>query len=202
MTGWFTIMLTMAAIGYLFCYMQNILHCTAADENESLSLPAADGLFGAFFSLMGTIGISFGPAIAMLVANFFGHTEFHIMTIFWVALVGCLYFPMAFLAVAMKDTVMAANPMIVVPAILKMPGQYLVTAIILMSVFAVRLVGNLAASVAGDVALQTESMNTMFLAFGFKALWSFISIYILTVNMRILGMLYVTQRHKFGWFSR
>ena len=32
---------------------------------------------------------------------------------------GALYFPMALLAVAMKDTPIAANPLIVVPAIFK-----------------------------------------------------------------------------------
>jgi hypothetical protein len=202
MTSWFTILLTMAAIGYLFCYMQNILYCTASDENEPLSLPPADGLFGAFFALACTVTLSFGPALGMLIANMFFETEFSIWTIFAVALAGCLYFPMSFLAVAMKDTVLAANPMIVIPAILKMPLQYLVTAIILMSVFAIRMVGQVMSSVAGSVALSTEKMSAMFMAFGFNAIWAFVSVYLITVNMRILGMLYVTQRHKFGWFSR
>jgi len=28
------------------------------------------------------------------------------------------------------------------------------------------------------------------------------SVYLLTVNMRILGLLYVTKKQKLGWFNR
>jgi hypothetical protein len=29
-----------------------------------------------------------------------------------------------------------------------------------------------------------------------------VSVYLLTVSMRILGLLYVTNKQKFGWFDR
>jgi hypothetical protein len=102
----------------------------------------------------------------------------------------------------MKDTVMAANPLVVIPAILKMPLQYLVATIVMMGVFAVRLAGSTAASVAGSLTFDTKDTNTLLMAVGFKAIWSFVSLYLLVVNMRILGILYVTNKHKFGWFSR
>jgi hypothetical protein len=37
------------------------------------------------------------------------------------------------------------------------------------------------------------------LSFALSALWALISIYLLTVTMRILGVLYVTKKHKLGW---
>ena len=112
---------------------------------------------------------------------------------------GCLYFPMAFLVVAIKDNVMAANPLIVVPSILRVPLEYIVTAILLAALFGVRWLGD---SLSGGVAhrsMMTSSMTEMFLLFGFRALWAFVSVYLLTVTMRILGLLYLTKRDRLGW---
>jgi hypothetical protein len=41
----------------------------------------------------------------------------------------------------------------------------------------------------------------MFLTFGVRAVWSLVRVYLLTVGMRTLGLLYVTNKHKFGWFD-
>lgn len=198
-TGLFSIMMTMAAIGYLFLFVQNIIHCTAAGDDEMPSLPDFDGLFGAFFTLAGTVAFCFFLPIGLIIAKFFEvdiPTSAVIATIF----LSLLYFPMAFLSVAMNDSAIAANPLVVIPAILKMPLQYLVTAILLCGVFGVRLLGDSLASAAGQATMTTTDMSVMFMAFGVKVIWSFISIYLLTVGMRILGILYVTQKEKFGWF--
>lgn len=114
---------------------------------------------------------------------------------------GCLYFPMAFLAVAMKDTALAANPLVVVPAIFKVPLGYLVTSVFVIGIFALRQFGGAAASYAGSTGHVTRHMSTLFLTFGIRAVWSLISVYLLTVSMRILGLLYVTNKQKFGWFE-
>ena len=114
---------------------------------------------------------------------------------------GCFYFPMAFLAVAMKDSVVAANPLVVVPAILKIPLEYLVTCILLMSVFGLRKLGDRMSGVAGGVSLHTRDMSVLFISLGVQAAWAFANIYLLTVSMRILGLLYITKKHKLGWFS-
>ena len=115
-------------------------------------------------------------------------------------LVGCLYFPMAFLVVAMKDNVMACNPLVVVPSILRVPGQYLITVILFAFLFGFQQIGNLISSVAGSTAFTTTDMSVMFLSFGIRIIWSFVSVYLLTVNMRILGLLYLTQKEKLGWY--
>ena len=114
---------------------------------------------------------------------------------------GCLYFPMAFLAVAMKDTALAASPLVVVPAILKVPLGYLVTTILVIGIFALRQFGGVAASFAGTTSHATRDMSMLFLSFGVRAVWSLVSVYLLTVSMRILGLLYVTNKQKFGWFE-
>ncbi len=199
--GIFTLFATMAVYGFVFLFMQNIIHTTTSDENEPLSFPEASGLFGAFFELVGTILISYGLAIGLLVARAFFEVDIPPVAILTAVGLGCLYFPMAFLAVAMKDSVMAANPLIVVPTIFRMPLEYLVTAFLLMCVFGVRFVGDYFAGEAGSVSLTTRDMSVLFMTLGGQAVWAFIRVYLLTVSMRILGLLYIARKDRFGWFS-
>jgi hypothetical protein len=39
----------------------------------------------------------------------------------------------------------------------------------------------------------------MLLLFGLRLLWAFLSVYLLTVTTRILGLLYLTKRDRLGW---
>jgi FHA domain-containing protein/B-box zinc finger protein len=199
--GIFSIFAKIVFYGFLFLFMQNIILTTASDEKEPLCFPGAGGLFGAAFQLVGTIAASFGLAIGLLAARYYD-VEIPVSAIIAAVLLGCLYFPMAFLAVAMKDTVLAANPLVVVPAILKIPFQYLVASILLMSVFGFRQLGSLLSGVAGAVSLSTHDISVFFIALGVQAAWAFLSVYLLTVNMRVLGLLYNANKEKLGWFSR
>jgi len=105
-----------------------------ADE-EMPGMPPFEGLFEGFLRLAGASLISFGAAFALFLVAFFNEESSAGSTFMIPALVlGCLYFPMALLAVAMKDTPLAANPLIVVPAIFKAPLEYLVTVLVLAGV--------------------------------------------------------------------
>lgn len=196
--GIFGVLMKIAAIGYLFSYMQNIIHATAAEEKEMPELPGMDDLFGGFCRLAGTVLISFSLAIGLLVARYFD-VDVPMSAIIITGLLGALYFPMAFLAVAMKDNVLAANPLVVVPSILRVPLQYLVTVIVFVSIFGFQQIGNLVAAGAKTVTFTTTNMSVLFIAIGFRMIWSFASVYLLTVNMRIMGLLYATQKEKLGW---
>lgn len=201
-SGGIAILTKMLALGYLFSYMQNIIHCTAAEDDEMVTLPGLDGLFSAFFTLAGTVALCFGVPIGLAIAKFFFEVEIPMSALFATMILGCLYFPMAFLAVAMKDTVMAANPLVVIPAILKVPLEYIVTAILLTGVFGLRVLGSVMTSAAKAEGFATKDMSVLFMTFGMRLFWCFASVYLLTVGMRILGLLYVTKKQKFGWFSR
>jgi len=50
--------------------------------------------------------------------------------------------------------------------------------------------------------LMTHSMPKLFAYLGARALWSFVNVYLLAVNVRILGLLYLTKKQKLGWFER
>lgn len=196
--GIFGILMKIIAIGYLFSFMQNIIHATANEEDEMPELPGMDDVFGGFLRLAGTVVMSFGLPIAMLVARFFD-VEIPVSAILITALLGCIYFPMAFLAVAITDNVMSSNPMIVLPSIVRVFGQYVVTVIIFASIFGVQQIGNLVSAGAASVTFTTTDTSVFLMSIGYRLVWSFISVYLLTVNMRILGLLYATQREKLGW---
>jgi hypothetical protein len=200
--GIFSLVAKMLAAGYLFSYMQNIIHSTASEENEMPELPAMDGLIGAFFTFAGTVVMSFGPAIGMAVAKYFFDIDIPTSALVAVMILGCLYFPMAFLAVAMKDTVMAANPLIVIPSILKAPVEYIVASLMLTGVFGMRALGAILSAMAKSESYSTRDMSVLFIAFGMRIFWSFASVYLLTVGMRILGILYLTKKRDLAWFDR
>jgi hypothetical protein len=202
MFGIFILILKLLATGYLFSYMQNIIHSTAAEDNEMPELPALDGLVGAFFTFVGTVTLSFGPAIALAVAKFGFEVDIPTAALVAVMLLGCFYFPMAFLAVAMKDTIMAANPLIVIPSILKAPLEYLVTSIMLAGVFGARALGSMLASGTKHESYATHDMSVLFIALGLQVFSAFMSLYLLTVGMRILGLFYVAKKRELGWFDR
>jgi hypothetical protein len=201
LSGWFNLLLMAMAIGYVFAYMQNIIHSTASEETKMPELPGMDGLFGSFFTLVGTVLMSFGPAIGLAIARFYFDVEAISLTLILIAAgLGSLYFPMALLASAMKDTALAANPLIVLPAIFKVPVEYIVAALIMIGIFGIRILGGAMSSVAGHVSMTTQSQSVMFTAFALRALWSFLSVYLLTVNMRVLGLLYATKQEKLNWY--
>jgi len=198
----FSLLMGIAAIGYLFAYMQNIIHATANQEEEMPELPGFDDLFGACFRLLGAVVMSFGPAIGLAVYAFLQEGSPVVIAMIPAIIFGCLYFPMALLAVAMKDSVAAANPLVVVPTILKVPMEYLVTVLVMGAVFGLRMLGGTIVTVMASGTYSTRSMNVLLITLGLRAFWSFVTVYLLAVNMRILGLLYLTKKDRFGWFSR
>lgn len=200
-SSWFFLLWKIVAYGYLFSFMQNIIHSTANGDEQMPELPGFDDVFGGAFRLAVTVLICFGLPIACVVLRFFDVIDVSGGALIATMVLGCLYFPMAFLAVAMKDTALAANPLVVIPAILKVPLGYLVTLIVVIGVFALRQFGDFATFFMKGETYHTRDMSVLFESFGLRALWSLASVYLLTVAMRTLGLLYATNKQKFGWYK-
>ncbi len=200
--GFLSIGAMIIALGYLFCFMQNIIHATANQEEQMPDLPGFDDVLGGAFRLAFTVAFCFAAPITMGILKLFEVADIPMNAIIATVVLGCLYFPMAFLAVAMKDSVLAANPLVVFPAIFKAPLGYLVTALILEAGYGMQKLGDFLMVFVQQEGYSTRNMSTLFITFGIRAFWSFASVYLLTVSMRILGLLYVTNKHKFGWFDR
>jgi hypothetical protein len=198
--GMFGLFMTIALYGSVFLFMQNIILTTTSAEKEELCFPEFSGLFGAAAQLAGTVLASFWLAIGLTIANFYD-MGIPSEAILASVILGGIYFPMALLVVAMKDTVLAANPLVVIPAMLKYPLRYSITVVLLLGVFGIRQLGSVISSHAGTVVMHTHDSNTLFAAMAYKAVWALLSVYLLTVTMRILGIFYNASKQKLGWFS-
>ena len=201
--GIFSILITITAFGYLFSFMQTIIHSTVAGEAEMPALPGLDDVFAGCFRLLGCVLISFGLAIGLGCMAFFSEESSPSVTVGLIAAMafGGFYFPMALLAVAMKDSVGAANPLVVMPAIFKVPLEYIVTVLLLGIAFGIRVLGGFVLTLFASDTYTTHSMSKLLLSLGLSAFWSFFVVYLLTVNMRTLGLLYLTRKDKFAWFT-
>ncbi len=198
--GIFGIFIKGGLLGFVFLFMQNIILTTTSNEKDDLCFPEPSGLWGAAFQLIGTFIASFWLLIALDIAKFEG-VDIPGEALIAAEILGALYCPMAFLAVAMKDSVIAANPLVVIPAMVKAPGKYSVTAGLSLAVYGVRQLGDALSSQEGHVGLMTKSVNEFMVAAGIQMIWAVISVYLLVVTMRILGLFYNSSKQKLGWYS-
>jgi hypothetical protein len=203
--GW-GIIFQVFALGYLFAYMQSIIHAAAIGDEEMPTLPSManfwEDILLPCLQLIGLTLICFGPAIGVAWWTISNEESALGPALVATFVLGALYFPMAFLAVAMLDSVLAANPLQVVPSIFKVPLEYLVTIIVVGCVLALRPVGDLVLPMLFPRGLTTHSMPKLFAYLGASAFWSLFSLYLLTVGMRILGLLYSSKKEKLGWLDR
>jgi len=198
--GIFGLFITVALYGFVFLFMQNIILTTTSDESDELCFPDVSSLGGAAFQLGGTIVASFWLALALMLAKY-NDVDIPSEALMASVVLGGIYFPMALLAVAMKDSVMAANPLVVIPAMLKAPGKYAITVALTLGVFGIRKLGDLLSGAAGSAALHTRSQSTFFTAVAIQAVWALLSVYLLTVTMRLLGLFYNGSKRELGWFK-
>jgi hypothetical protein len=200
--GWISFTATVAYYGYLFSFMQNIIHSTTSGDTEMPGWPSFDDLGGCFLRFAAAAAISFGVPITLFIMGLFSEEPGMASTLLipsWIF--GAVYFPMALLAVAMKDTPLAVNPLVVLPAIFKAPLEYLVTVILMGIILALYNSGDPLIHAIFPRGLTTHNMAKMFGYLGAKSFWFFFQLYLLAVNMRILGLLYISKKRKFGWFE-
>jgi len=202
--GWWGLMARAIILGYLFTYMQNIIHSTAIDDKELPSLPDITNFWEDILlpclQLIGVTLICFAPAIGVECWVIATGQEGMGPLLTSALVLGCLYFPMAFLALAMLDSVAAANPLQVIPSILRVPREYLVAVVVLAGVFGIRALGDYMLVKFFPKGLGTHSLAKLLAMFVAQAFWGLASLYLLTVGMRILGLLYVTRKDKLGWY--
>src|SRR5205814_2432059 len=105
-----------------------------------------------------------------------------------VLLLGLFCVPMALLTVSLADSITGLNPLIIFSGISKVPGPYLIACAFFLIV----------------VGLETLCEQLL----GFAPIFilpavvgKFVSLYGLTVEMRILGLLYFTNKEKLSWFD-
>jgi hypothetical protein len=204
----FGIVLEICAGGYLFTFLQAILHSTAAEDPEPPSPPFAnffDDIFVPFFKLLALFLFCFAPATALGVWVILTHQpEFsagHFA--FWGAsLFGYLYFPMAFLSMAILDSMLAANPLLVVPSILKAPLEYLTALLVFAAAVGARMLGTYLTDKFFPEGWTTHAMGEFFAMVGLMLFAGMVTMYLVLVAIHLLGLLFVVKKESLGWMQR
>jgi hypothetical protein len=202
----FGIILEIFAGGYLFTYLQSILHSTTAEDKELPELPGIgnflDDVVLPFCGLLGLILLCFGPGVGLAIwwrvsdQAVIGYSSLGALAF------GLLYFPMAFLCMAILDSIVAANPLLVVPSILKIPLEYLFSLLVFGAVWGVYTGGNFLVHQVLPEGLSTKSMGQLVAWMGATAFLSFLVLYLLIVGVHILGLMYLSRKTKLGWLDR
>ncbi|HEY5912755.1 MAG TPA: FHA domain-containing protein [Verrucomicrobiae bacterium] len=188
----FLFLLTAIGAGYLASYLRRIATGTAMGEIAAPDWPDISDFTAEIFlplvQLVATILASLVPAI--VVGMFVQDGQKASQAVVWVACgFGAIYFPMAFLAVAMFDSVAALNPLLVMPSIAKTAGSYL---------WAVGLFGAvLGAKLSGDYYLP-KIIHVPILPSVISIL---VGLYLLMVGARVLGLLYLVNKERLAWFG-
>jgi hypothetical protein len=193
------------ATGYLFSYMQNIVQSTAVQDEEMPPLPSMADMWQDVLlpclQLVGLTLIAFGPAIGLTALAAAMESSAMGVLIVPAFLFGCLYAPMAFLAVGILDTIAAANPLQVIPSALRVKKEYAMCLLVLGLALAVRWGSQLLIGLAFPKGVLTYDTTTLLLMFFSYSFSFFLSIYLLTVCVRILGLLYVSKKRELAWLD-
>ncbi len=179
--------------GYLFSYLKKIIAFTAHGDHTMPDWPELtewkEDNVSPMFQFMMISLFSFGPAfLAWLVMDFWFDVDYPWL-VWLVALSGCLYFPMAFLGVAMFDSLTAAHPLFVVGSITVVPREYAIAVLVFAGILLLRW--------------ASETLLTMVLHLPLipSLLSDLLAIGLLMVEARILGLLYLSRKQTLGWFK-
>ena len=186
--GHFSLYLMIAGWGYLLLMLQEIIHGTASGEKTVPNWPDFDGfgeLLGKWFQFFATLAVCLAPGIVMV--RFGEQSENIALTLTGLALgfIGLIYCPMALLGVAMFDSLVALNPILVIKSIFTIKGHYFLTLIVLVIVLAVQA---LTSGLSGILPYAGHLIDEL------DALWSAVFV------ARVLGGLYLINRRKLEWF--
>ena len=191
--GWTFRLVAVFSAGYLCAYLQKILFATAQGEDEVPGWPDftnwKDDIVMPFRLAIAAAVASFGPAFGYLIFHAVNDSEMRLPVLFPLFALGLLYFPMALLAVAMSNNLLAVNPLVVMPAIARLNLQYVLACVVFFGMVLVRFVSESLLHVLLPIPVLPGLIS------------SFIALYFLCVEMRLLGLLYFTNKKRLGWFS-
>ncbi|MFP4225376.1 MAG: hypothetical protein ACLFRF_01490 [Desulfobacterales bacterium] len=173
--------------GYFASYYIDIVGFTMTHNDDVPDWPSLtdlwDDIITPFFRICGLIVLSFWPII---IVPFLVETESPQFTpvLIGVIALGCLYFPMAVIALQAFGTLGGAMPHVVIPAVIRaMPG-YLLGVLALAMVF---------------VGCTFAEGLTAEIPFAGWVLTAFIGLYGLMCQARLIGLIYRHYEHKIGW---
>jgi hypothetical protein len=188
------VLLCVFIFGYSTRFFQYIITDTVSGKNEMPDLPDmtdfGDEIRAPFFQLLGLVVCCFAPAIGLTIYADRAEEGGPWLGVATVAsmLVGAVYFPMAFAAVAMYDSLGAVNPLLIVPSILKIPKEYGITIALFAVILIVRWI---------CVTVVPDLLGIPYILPAIIA--NFLGLYLVVVLMRILGLMVRINKYELGW---
>ena len=181
--------------GYLFTYLKKIIAATSHGDPHMPDWPEfsewhAD-IVTPMFQFVVVSLLSFGPALIFQTWGAWADWDYPWVFVVPAALLGCIYFPMAFLGVAMFDTLAAAlKPNFVVGSILRVPREYSLAVGVFVGIIGIRWLSEWVFGVLMKIPLVPTLLTDL------------IMIYLLMIEARILGLLFLSKRRTLGWFKK
>jgi hypothetical protein len=193
--GGFSLYLQIVGIGYLFAFMQKIISHSAQGEDELPPWPELTDFISDILVpcllLVGATVVSLAPGLVLM--WFARENPMLVIAAFAALGVGAFYFPMALLAAAVSDNFVALSPHIVWPSIFRTFLPYLVTFIFVAVLFGAR--------VGAGFAVKFIPIDEIPWRITVTLIMGFISLYLLSVEMRVLGLMFRSYRDKLGWLG-
>lgn len=176
--------------GYLFSYLKSIIACTAEGEEQMPDWPELsqwkEDIVSPMFQFLILSLLSFGPALALYIWS-----DGDYPWLVWLAgLLGCFLFPMAFLGVAMFDSLAALHPLFVLGSIARIPREYSVTALVFTGIVGLRWLCETELAVLLRIPLVPALIADL------------LCIGLLIIEARILGLLFLSCKPLLGWFRK
>jgi hypothetical protein len=174
--------------GYFTAFYFEIITSTVNGEANCPDWPNVtnvwDDLLHPLLHLFGAILVSFLPLLICLYT--LDKTSEHFHAALWGAAgFGCLYFPMAILGIVQFGNLCGTLPHLVLPALWRcLPGYLLAVVTLILVLILSAVVQELAEKVAFLRWLLTSA----------------VSLYFLMVQARFIGLLYVKNEARIGWF--
>jgi hypothetical protein len=186
-------MVSVGITGYLFAYMQRIISHSAQGDEEMPDFPDFSDWWSdivrPFLIFMAAILMSSVPTL--IAAYYIGKDESFMPLIYPALALTALYFPMALLAVGITDSFVAVSPHVVVPSIVRVFVPYLLTFLLLAFLFGIRI--------AGGMGIEEIPSEWLPLRIVVTFVMGFVSLYLMAVEMRLLGLLFRSYRPQLGW---
>ena len=184
--------------GYLSTFLVRIISSSARGKDDLPDWPAFSGWWsGVLVPLSGvilTVLFAMLPAAVLLAVRFEGSLFDTVSAaardpIFLLLFAfGLAYVPMALIALSIIGARGALNPFLVTLSILRVFGQYAVACLVLALLIGFSTVSHV--YIGGKVPVLGPAVD------------GFLSLYLLVVETRILGLIYYANEERLGWLSR
>ncbi len=189
--GGYVLIVQLFALGYLFAYMKAVAAVSAYGEEDMPKYPDFSNFYD---DIMHPILLVFACFLVCFLplAVYMYYVDYELPgweNIGFYALLGlgCCALPISLLAVFLHETVFALNPLILVLSVLRVPVEYIVICIILAILVAARLLMAWLLDKTKIIPVLPEALD------------EFVSLYLLCVEMRVIGLLFHTKRKSLGW---